>query len=308
VGIPRRDVRSRGARARVLDAAPIALALLIVPVLAPVAARAQGLEPVPVPSENPITEPKRLLGKILFWDEQVSSNDTMACGGCHQAAAGGVDRRVAVHPGPDGVVPSADDIAGSAGVVRTDPFGVPVPDPVFGLNLQVTRRASLAVISAAYSPELFADGRAGRVFRNPDTGAVSIADLGALENQALGPILSSVEMAREGRTWSDVVSKLQQALPLRDATDVPADLAAAVSSHVPYPELFRAAFGDPAITAERIAFAIATYERTLIPDRTPWDRFIAGDTSALTTQQRSGANANTVPSPSMRPSSSQNAP
>src|SRR4029079_12021504 len=80
VGIPRRDVRSRGARARVLDAAPIALALLLARVLASVAARAQGLEPVPVPSENPITEPKRLLGKILFWDEQVSSNDPIACG------------------------------------------------------------------------------------------------------------------------------------------------------------------------------------------------------------------------------------
>ncbi|HWN37344.1 MAG TPA: di-heme enzyme, partial [Gammaproteobacteria bacterium] len=39
-----------------------------------------GLPPVPVPAENPITEPKRVLGKILFWDEQLSSDGTVACG------------------------------------------------------------------------------------------------------------------------------------------------------------------------------------------------------------------------------------
>ena len=37
------------------------------------------LPPVPVPAENPITEPKRVLGKILFWDEQLSSDNTVAC-------------------------------------------------------------------------------------------------------------------------------------------------------------------------------------------------------------------------------------
>ena len=37
----------------------------------------------------------------------------------------------------------------------------------------------------------------------------------------------------------------------------------------------------PAITPARIAFAIATYERTLVADQTAWDRYEAGDTSAL---------------------------
>ena len=36
------------------------------------------MEPVPIPSGNPITEEKRVLGKILFWDEQLSSDDTVA--------------------------------------------------------------------------------------------------------------------------------------------------------------------------------------------------------------------------------------
>jgi cytochrome c peroxidase len=35
-------------------------------------------------------------------------------------------------------------------------------------------------------------------------------------------------------------------------------------------------------------FAIATYERTLVADQTPWDDFIAGDVSALTPAQQTG--------------------
>ena len=51
------------------------------------------LPPVPVPAENPITEPKRVLGKILFWDEQLSSDNSVACGTCHRPAWGGADAR-----------------------------------------------------------------------------------------------------------------------------------------------------------------------------------------------------------------------
>src|SRR5690606_12821291 len=58
--------------------------------------------PVPVPAENPMTEEKRILGKILFWDEQLSSDGTTACGTCHRPAVGGIDPREALHPGPDG--------------------------------------------------------------------------------------------------------------------------------------------------------------------------------------------------------------
>ncbi len=49
-------------------------------------------------------------------------------------------------------------------------------------------------------------------------------------------------------------------------------------------------FGDSAITPVRIAFAIATYERTLVPDQTPWDLFMAGDSSAMTRDQTQGWN------------------
>ena len=48
-------------------------------------------------------------------------------------------------------------------------------------------------------------------------------------------------------------------------------MAKAVAAHPRYPGLFKAAFGDERVTAVRVAMAIATYERTLVPDQTPYD-------------------------------------
>jgi cytochrome c peroxidase len=248
------------------------------------------LQAVPVPSANAVTEPKRLLGKLLFWDEQVSGNNTVACGTCHSTGKSGTDGRVAINPGPDLVTPSPDDVRGSFGVPHADVLGNPVQDPVFGFDRQVTRRAANAAVGAAYNPEVFWDGRAGTTFFNPETGALSIASGGALENQALGPILSSVEMGRDQRSWPDVAAQLARSEPLADATSVPADILPTVSAHKTYPELFQDAFGDIAITGERIAFAIATYERSLIPNQTPFDRFAAGTQGALTAAQLRGWN------------------
>ncbi|MFQ5495482.1 MAG: cytochrome-c peroxidase, partial [Phycisphaerae bacterium] len=247
---------------------------------------AAGLPPVPVPPENRITEPKRVLGKILFWDERLSSNDTVACGTCHILGAGGGDPRPARHPGFDGVFDTDDDIVGSLGIPRADENNVPCEDFLFGWEPQVTGRAAPTMIGAMYAEELFWDGRASTTFYNPETGAVSIPSGGALENQALGPILNDLEMSHENRDWPAVTAKLAGVRPLSMATDWPPDVEAALAGGATYSDLFEAAFGDPAMTAERLAFAIATYERTLVADQTPWDRFMAGDADALTRRQK----------------------
>ena len=230
------------------------------------------LPAVPEPVENPVTEEKRVLGKVLFWDEQLSSDDTVACGTCHIPAAGGADPRVAFHPGDDGVLGTADDVRGSLGVVRRDATGTPVPDPIFGFGVQVTERASMSFFGALWAPEVLWDGRAAGQFIDPLDGVtVLIASGGGLENQALLPILSDVEMAKEGRTWLEVTSKLASVTPLALATGLPADVAAALVLSPTYPDLFADAFGDSAITPARIAFALASYQRTLVPDQTPFD-------------------------------------
>ncbi len=248
------------------------------------------LPPPAVPAQNPLTREKIVLGKILFWEEQLASDDSVACGTCHLPELGGTDGRLAagVHPGADGVFATADDVHGSVGVVRQDAAGDFAADPVFGVRRQATVRAAGTTLGAAYHAELFWDGRAAQQFDDPETGTTLIPYGGALENQALGPILSPVEMGTEGRTWQHVRTKLQAAVPLRLATNVPGDVQAALQQQPTYPLLFAAAFGDPAITAARIAMALASYQRTLVPDQTPWDRHASGQPGAMTPTELAG--------------------
>ena len=251
---------------------------------------AQGLPVQPVPAQNPITPQKAILGKLLFWEEQMSSNNRVACGTCHTFGAGGGDLRRAVHPGGDGVTPSPDDVFGSPGIPHNDAANDYLPDPVFGTGPQVGKRASPSFLTAAWFPELFWDGRARTNFIDPATGATLIPNGGALENQALGPLLAADEMAHDARLFAEVTTKLVWSKPMALATNLPADMAVAIAAGTTYPQLFQAAFGTPDITAQRIAFALATYQRTLVPNQTPYDLFVAGNLNALTLQQRNGLN------------------
>jgi len=249
-----------------------------------------GLPPLQVPPQNPITPPKAILGKLLFWEEQLSSNNRVACGTCHTFAAGGGDLRRVVNPGPDGVTPSPDDKFGSPGLIRSNASNEYLTDAVFGLAPQVTSRTAPNFLVAAWFPEMFWDGRARGMFVDPQTNQTSIPVGGALESQAVGPILNGGEMAHDARTWAQATTKLVTARPMALATNLPPDMAAAVAGGVTYPSLFTAAFGTPEITAQRIAYALATYERTLVPDQSPWDQFQRGVPGAMTQQQINGMN------------------
>lgn len=254
------------------------------------AALGQALPQPPVPPQNPITEAKRVLGKILFWDEQLSSDNTTACGSCHVPANGGGDPLPARNAGIDGVLNTPDDILGSLGLVRTDASDTYMLDAVYRLNPQVTSRSANSMINAAFAPQLFWDGRATSQFTHPQSGQVLIPVGGALESQSVIPTVSSIEMAHANRNWDEVAGKLRTAGPLALATNIPADVASVIASFPSYPELFEQAFGSRDIDAGRIAFAIATYERTLISDQSPWDRFQRGEQNAMTQGQIAGWN------------------
>ena len=240
------------------------------------------LPPVPVPAENPLTESKRVLGKILFWDVQLSSDNTVACGTCHMPAAGMAEPFPVPHPGADGAWGTADDGRGSAGIVRQAGSGGFVHDMLFGFERQVTGRSAQAVGMSMFSDDLFWDGRASSAFHDPVTGEVLIASGGGLESHVLSPPTNDVEMAHEDRDWASIARRLAGLRPLAVATDLPPDVAAVIGPETRYPELFAAAFGDPEVTPVRIAFAIASYERTLVPDQTPFD------TGTMTREQEQG--------------------
>ena len=67
-------------------AAPPASALL-----SPREIRALGFDalgPVPVPDDNPMSDVKVELGKLLFFDTRMSNNSALSCASCHQPAQG----------------------------------------------------------------------------------------------------------------------------------------------------------------------------------------------------------------------------
>lgn len=118
-----------------------------------------------------------------------------------------------------------------------------------GIDGQLGNRNSPTVWNAAFQNLLFWDGRAS-----------------SLEEQAKGPLINPVEMGMP--SWQAVEEQVRRKAEYRSA--------------------FIEAFGDETITIDRIARAIAAYERTLVTPDTPYDRFVRGELSALTPQQLRG--------------------
>ncbi|WP_461537958.1 cytochrome-c peroxidase [Spongorhabdus nitratireducens] len=117
-----------------------------------------------------------------------------------------------------------------------------------GIKGQTGSRNTPTILNTAYYDTLFLDGR-----------------VGSLEEQSLHPISNPIEM---GLPHNELLDKL-----------------VAVKEYGP---LFNSAFGDENVTLERIAQAIATFERTIISQENDFDRFLKGDSNALTDQQLHG--------------------
>ena len=126
------------------------------------------------------------------------------------------------------------------------------PTPVSaGIRGQRGTRKAPTVINLAVTvyPHFFWDGRAA-----------------SLEEQALGPIQNPIEM---GNTHHSMVETLS-----------------GIGGYKPY---FAQAFGTPEITKERVAKAIADYERTRVSGNAPWDRWRRNrDESAVSAEVKAG--------------------
>ncbi len=251
----------------------------------------QPLQPPNAPLANPVTATKASLGKALFWEEQLSSTRTVACGTCHSGAGGGIDKRTSTerirstNPGFDGIFNNADDVFGSPGVIANNLDGTFNWSNTYGFREQVTGRRAMPYTDAAYPNTLFWDGRATPVFRDPLTNQVVLQNGAALENQVLGPPLSDAEMAHSGRNWQEVTNRITNVKPLALTSNIPTGLRNWINGRT-YPQLFEEAFGTPEITPVRIAMAIATHERTLFSDQTPFDQFNQGIGTLNAAEQR----------------------
>jgi cytochrome c peroxidase len=111
-------------------------------------------------------------------------------------------------------------------------------------------RSAPSIWNAAFNTIQFWDGRV-------DT----------LEEQAMGPIESELEMASE-----------LPALEI-EVANIPA-----------YAEMFETVFpdDDPAVTGENIVLAIAAFERTVLAVNSPFDQYVGGNEDALTAAELRG--------------------
>lgn len=109
-------------------------------------------------------------------------------------------------------------------------------------------RNSPTIINSGYLSSQFWDGRAM-----------------TLEEQALGPIQSEVEM------------------------NLPLDEMVVKLNAVPeYVERFEQVFGPDSINPENVAKAIAAFERTVVINDSDFDKYLAGDDSALSQEAKRG--------------------
>jgi cytochrome c peroxidase len=237
------------------------------------------------------------LGKALFWDEQLSTSNTMACATCHMPEAGGVDPRA---PGMTNNT-FLQPILGSFGVVPQAQPGGPLTPIDYGFiappSVQETRGVTpihVPTMIGAYMFNMqFWDMRAGPVF-NFLGGAPLFPNWSSLENQAVGPPTSDIEMGHQNVMWgtNDIEGKLNLEAPLAlvNPFTIPASIPAAWMG-MTYQAVFDAVFAPSAIpaiaapvgvTRERIAMALAAYMRTLIPDQAPID------TNTMTAQELLG--------------------
>lgn len=177
---------------------------------------------------------------------------------------------------------------------------LPLPEPLPPVEHPADNPPSAEKI--ALGRQLFFDGRLSR------TGKVSCATchdpekgFGNGERFAAGvegrkgtrnaPSLFNVAY-NQSQFWDGRAGTLEeQALvPIQhpDEMDMPLDkLVARLRGVADYRRQFEAVFGG-GITAERIAKAIAAFERTIVSGDTPFDRFLQGDNSALSPAARRG--------------------
>jgi|MEHZ01.5.fsa_nt_MEHZ011417745.1_11 cytochrome c peroxidase len=202
------------------------------------------------PADN-LSSPEKIdLGRLLFWDPILSGDSDVACATCHH---------------PDfGYAENLDISVGVGGVGLGSLRHFSAQN-----SIPFVKRNSQSVLNTAFNG-MNEDG-------SYDPAAAPIfwdVRANSLEEQALLPILTFEEMRghnyAEDEILDEVVSRLK---------GIPE-----------YQTLFSEAFGnssnnDQAITSDNLGKALASFQRTLVAIDSPYDRYLAGDSNAMTSQQ-----------------------
>lgn len=125
-----------------------------------------------------------------------------------------------------------------------------------GIGKKKGGRSAPSVINRVYGAAQFWDGRAS-----------------SLEDQAKGPIANSLEMTHEKIAVKAHETTVQRLRQIKD-----------------YRKRFKDVFGVAELNIDHVAQAIATFERTILSGNSAYDRFNAGEKTALSEGQQRGMN------------------
>lgn len=232
---------------------------------------------IPQDPNNPLTPEKVLLGQMLFHETAIGTegvnggiNSTWSCASCHHAAAGfksGV---------PQGIGEGGSDFGadGSARVLF-EGFDKQSADPTLVPDVQPF--TSPAVLNAAYQEVMLWNGQFGsqvdgivNVGLAPDVLATpgtpkkeNVRNFGGIEIQAVAG-----QAVHRIRTSGDSVLQTNQE----------------------YVDMYNAAYPNGYNDqTEAAGLAIAAFERTIISNEAPFQRWLRGDSDAMSEDQIKGA-------------------
>jgi len=222
---------------------------------------------IPQDPRNPLNAEKVMLGKLLFHEPALSAATlyeqqagTFSCATCHHAAAG-FEAGAARSIGEGG---SGWGTRGEAR--RPDPSILPADVDTPGLKSQ-------SILNKAYQRLLMFSGAAGnggpneglddRWSAHPDAAANDLGYLG-MESQAVAAL---------GKHRMFEASTADQL----------------IHTHETYDGLWTSVWGDQPVTAERIGLTIAAWERTVFANRAPFQRWLRGESTAMSLQEKRGA-------------------
>ena len=206
-------------------------------------------ENIPFPKENPITDEKVHLGRLLFFDPILSGKKDVSCATCHHPSTGYAENR-ALSIGVNG-----------SGLGSRRVFNQPNDIPFLKRNSQTVLNTAFNGMSMSKSYDA--------------TTSAMFWDLRAesLEKQALEPIKAFEEM--RGHDF--------------DEEEILAEVVGRLTAIPEYREKFKNAFGSEAIISEELlGKAIASFERTLVTNNSRFDQYMRGDEDAISLSEKDG--------------------
>ena len=225
---------------------------------------------------------KITLGKFLFFDKVLSGNRNTSCATCHHTlTATGDGLALPVGEGGRGLGITRDTGSGSSSIHERVPRNAPT---VF--NLGAKEFAIMFHDGRAFPDDSFASG-----FSSPAGNLLPVGLDNPLAVQAMFPVTSATEMAGQGD--ENEISLAAAENQLAGENGVWNLLAQRLRSIPEYVTLFREAFSH-INSAEDISFvdaanAISAFEASAWrADNSAFDKFLRGNKTALSRQQKEG--------------------